>query len=75
MPLLIESDWRGALTVFDAIQSYLVEHPEHYYMAPSYQWLCVVTRDLGLVMFERDFRGMSEEDIGEYIFGALDMMR
>lgn len=72
---LVEANWTGIdYNVWDSIQGLLVEHPGWYYMAPSYQWLCYLTRDHGLIMLTNDFSAMSEEDIDEYIVGVLEMM-
>lgn len=60
-------------TPFDAIYSYLVEHPDHFYMAPNNQWLCYLVRGRGLLMFTNDFNGMTDEEISDYLIGALEM--
>jgi hypothetical protein len=71
---LIEVDWTGALTALDAIQSFLVEHPTSYYMAPNRQWLFYLTRKHGLLQLVNDFSTMSKRDIGDYIMGVLELM-
>lgn len=72
---LVEVEWdQIEYGVFDVIQSYLVEHPDSYYMAPTEQWLCYLTREFGLLMLVEDFSAMSEEDIEEYITGALELL-
>lgn len=75
MAHLVESDWMAIdFSVWDAIQSYLVDHPDHYYMAPNNQWLCYLTRKRGLIMFEHDFTNFSDEEISAFIIGALELM-
>lgn len=72
---LMEVNWVGLnYDIFDAIQSHLVENPNAYYMSPSRQWLCYLTREFGLLMLRNDFTMMSDEDISDYILGVLDLL-
>lgn len=71
---LIEVDWTGALSATDAIQSFLVEHPTSYYMAPNRQWLYYLTRKHGLLQLVEDFSTMSREEIGDYIMAVVELL-
>lgn len=74
MRRLVEVDWRVPLGVEDAIQSYLVEHPDSYYISGNNQHLWYLDRDLGLVLLQHDFSRMNDEEISEYLIGVLDLM-
>lgn len=72
---LVEVNWAALpYNEFDAIQSLLVDHPGWYYICPSQQWICYLTREHGLLKLENDFTMMSENDIEEYIVGVLEML-
>lgn len=73
---LVEVDWVGTpLSVHDAIQSYLVEHPESYWLPPGRRWIYYLDRDLGLLQLVHDFTMMNDEEITAYLIGALEMFR
>jgi hypothetical protein len=75
MPQLIEVDWTGLpYDVFDAVQSFLVDHPDSYYLAPNLKWMCYLTREFGLIMLHHDFSGMDDEEISDYLVGALELL-
>jgi hypothetical protein len=71
---LIEVDWRGGLTVNDAIQSFLVDHPDSYYIPASRRWLMYLTREHGLIQMFDDFTTMDDTEIADYITGVLEML-
>jgi hypothetical protein len=72
---LVEVNWTALpYNEFDAIQSLLVDHPGWYYIPPSRQWLCYLTRDHGLLKLVNDFSMMEDEQIDEYITGVLEML-
>lgn len=72
MRRLVEVDWRVPLGVEDAIQSYLVEHPDSYYLAGNNLWY--LDRDLGLLLLQHDFSAMNDEEISEYLIGVLELL-
>lgn len=72
---LVEVDWVGIpLSVPDAVQSYLVEHPDSYYMPASRQWLYYLTREHGLLQVVHDFSMMDDDAVSEYIIGVLELL-
>lgn len=71
---LIEVDWHGALTVNDAIQSYLVDHPDSYYIPANRRWVMYLTREHGLVQIFNDFTMMDDVEVSEYITAVLEML-
>jgi hypothetical protein len=44
-------------------------------MSANRQWLFFLTRDFGMLQLFNDFRAMSNEQVVEYIFGALEFLR
>jgi hypothetical protein len=71
---LVAVDWRGALTVNDAIHSYLVEEPGSYYIPGNRQWLMYLDRDYGMLEMIHDFSDMDDDDISDYILGVLELL-
>lgn len=70
---LVEVDWTGIeYGVWDAIQSFLVEHPDSYYMAPTEQWLCYLTREFGLLKIVNNFSILTKEETDDYITEVLE---
>jgi hypothetical protein len=49
------------------IQSYLVDHPDKYYMAPNRQFIYILTRRSGLVEVRQDWRNVPDERVGAYV--------
>jgi hypothetical protein len=71
---LIAVDWRVPLGAVDAIQSFLVEHPGTYYMSGNRQSLYLLTREHGLLFLVNDFRGLTNDQVAEYIRGVLEFL-
>jgi hypothetical protein len=71
---LIEVDWFGELTVNDAIQSYLVDHPDSYYIPANRRWVMYLTREHGLIQMFDDFSMMDDVEVSEYITAVLEML-
>jgi hypothetical protein len=71
---LVTVDWRGALTVNDAIHSYLVEEPGSYYIPVNRQWLMYLDRDYGMLEMIHDFSDMDDDEISDYILGVLELL-
>jgi hypothetical protein len=59
----------------DVIQSYLVEHPNSYYMPPNNQHLWYLDRQAGLILVQRDFTNLSHEEISDIIIAILEDLR
>lgn len=73
--MLVEVNWLVPLGIVDAIQSFLVDNPGHYYMGPSMQWLFILTRDLGMIQLNHDYSNMTQLEIGEFVVDSIRMFR
>lgn len=44
-------------------------------MSANRRWLYFLTRDYGMLQLFNDFRAMSDEQVRDYILGALEFLR
>ena len=76
MRTLIEADWLGELTVFDYVQSCLVEMPDHFLQPEGVGWVYFLDRDLGLIhIINEDFVKMNDQEISDYILEVLEKFK
>jgi hypothetical protein len=61
------TDGSLVLTVQDYIYSMLVETPNMYFRVPGSNYLYIYVIGVGMVLIRHDFRGMTEEEIQQFI--------